>query len=208
MINSRRNPITGFRRLIVAAAGLALSSMFTVSQVNAALLLEVDLSVENTISISATDGNSLSTVSGSDFTGFYLDGFFGINSLGSINEVLISGDLTSANEPSDLSPNLFQFSNDPGLNIFSSSTAGDLSFTEGVTAFLGSATWSIGSTFYQHVLANATSGDIFFAADDIGDLNNASILGTWAVVGVPEPSIFALFALGLGYLLFARVRAS
>ncbi len=212
MKNSRRNRLVGFRKLIVALSFI-LPSVFSIFQAHAALLLEVDLSVENTISISASDGESLISASGSDFTGIYLDNFFGVNSLGLLNDSLISGNLTSANESSNLTPDLFHFSNDPGLNIFEVSSAANLSFTEGVTAFVGSATWSIGSSFYQHFLANASSGNIFFPADSADDRNNAFILGSWAVlrpegVDVPEPSVFALFALGLGFVGFARARAS
>lgn len=212
MNSNRKNRVSRLRKSIVTAI-FVLPGLIGVFPVTAALLLEVDLSVENTISINATDSNSIISASGSDFTGFYLDGFFGTNSLGLIDDVLISGDLTSADEPSNLSPNLFHFSNDPGLNIFDTSTAGSLSFIEGTTAFVGSATWSIGSVFYQHFLANASGGDIFFPADSINDINTASILGSWAVIDsglveVPEPSAIAIFAFGLGILGFARARAS
>lgn len=194
---------------IKISAGLIFASLLCLSSAQAGLLLEIDLSVENTISISATNGVSLISATGSDITGIYLDEFFGDNTLGSFNETLISGDLNSANEASDLSPNLFHFNDDPGLNIFSTSVGSSLSFTQGAIAFLGSATWTISENFYQHFLTSATSGNIFFPADSIDDINNALILGSWSVVGldsvsVSEPSALTLFALAAVLFGFRR----
>ncbi|TRY30143.1 PEP-CTERM sorting domain-containing protein [Aliiglaciecola sp. M165] len=207
MKNNRTQFATKIRKLFISFS-LFLTSLTYVSVVNASLLLEVDLSVENTISINATDGASLITASGSDFTGIYLDGFFGSNNLGGIDENLVAGDLTSANNSSNFVPNLFHFSNDPGLNIFEVSSDSSLSFTQGALAFVGSATWTIGENFYQHFLSSASSGKIFFPADDISDTNSASVLGTWSVVNasvdVPEPSMAALLVLGVGLMGFAR----
>lgn len=196
IINRKVNIGTALLSALVLTASLLLPTA------NASLLLEVDLSVENTIAIKATEGASLISASGSDFTGVYLADFFGNNNLGSIGASLLSGDLVSANEASDLSPSLFHFSNDPGLNIFSSSTSSNLSFTEGAQAFIGSAAYSISASFYQHVLTSATQGKLFFPADDIGDINNASVLGTWEVTNynataVSEPATLGLLALGL-----------
>jgi hypothetical protein len=68
----KQNVIKG----ILAGALLIASSIS-----NAALLLTVDLTVENTISISATDGASLASISGSDGNGFYLANFLQPNNL-------------------------------------------------------------------------------------------------------------------------------
>ena len=64
---------------------------------NANLLLQADLSVENTITITATSATSLATVSGSDGIGAYLADFFDA-SFGSLSDILESGNLTSANK--------------------------------------------------------------------------------------------------------------
>lgn len=181
----------------MAGMSLVLSSCFISPNATAGLLLEVDLTVENTISIFATLESSLETVTGQDFVGIYLADFYGVNLINGISDTLIQGDLVAANNRSDLSPNLFHFSNDPGLNIFSTSNSSQLSFTQGQQAFSGSGTWAIDQASYQHFLNSASSGNIFFAADEISDTSSASILGTWSVVDVPEPSILGLFAIGL-----------
>lgn len=193
-------------------ASLLLSCFLTIPTANASLLLDVDLSIENTISISATSGSSLINASGSDIIGVYLDGFFGSNTIDTIFTSAISGDLTSANETSDLSPSLFHRAGDPGLNIFSFSNASVVSFTQGALAFVGSATWSLSESAYKHALNSAKSGNIFFPADTIDDLNNAFVIGSWAVKGIdaqiPEPTTIAIFMLGLVSAGISRIRRS
>ena len=106
-------------------------------------VLIVDLSVPDEVTISATDGISAATVSGSDTTGFYLDAIY--NGGSGITDSLVSGDLTSANNTSDGSPLLFRLLDDPGLNVFSYTDDPDSTFTSGSLAFTGSATWTIES---------------------------------------------------------------
>lgn len=210
MMNLYSKQYSKIKTKALLATSLVLPCFLIVPSANASLLLDVDLSVENTISIAATSGNSLINASGSDFTGVYLEDFFGANTIGSIFQSAISGNLTSANDASDLTPSLFRASNDPGLNIFGFANAEIVSFTQGALAFVGSATWNLSEQAYKLALNGAQSGNIFFPADTVDDLNNAFILGSWAVKGVdaqvPEPSVLALFILGLAGAGLSRVR--
>ena len=176
----------------VASVVLSVSSI-----ANAGLLLEVDLTVENIITINATSGKSLVDASGSDTIGFYLAGFFDQN-LNGLNDALISGNLTSANNSSDNTPNLFRLGGtDPGLNVYSYTDDDASLFTLGEIAFSGQASWNVSAGAYNNALNNASSGNIYFAADDISDIADAEILGTWSTTKVPEPSSIAILALGL-----------
>lgn len=210
ILNSYSKQFSQIKLKTLKAAFFMLPCFLIVPATHASLLLDVDLSVENTISISATSGSSLISASGSDFTGVYLEDFFGANAVGSIFTSAISGNLTSANDASDLSPSLFQATNDPGLNIFSFANAEIVSFTQGALAFVGSATWNLSEQAYKLALNGAQSGNIFFPADTVDDLDNAFILGSWAVRGVdaqvPEPAMLALFILGLAGAGTSRIR--
>jgi hypothetical protein len=181
---------------IVAATGLA-------SVASAEVLLVVDLSIADQITITATDGLSAVTASGSDFTGFYLDGIFGSTLSATFTQTLVSGDLTHAENSSNLSPTLYRdLSTDTGLNVYDYSDDASVSFTSGSLAFTGSATWTLDSDAYDDLLAGTVSGDIYFEADRITDLPNAQILGSYRVV--PAPSALAM--LGLGGLVAGRRR--
>ncbi len=186
---------------MITIAGLAISvSALTAS---AEVLLEIDLSVVDQITISATGGLSAVTASGSDFTGVYLDGLFGAD--GTLVSSLVSGDLTNAENPSDGSPALFRASSgtDTGLNIWSFSSDSIVTFTAGSLAFTGSATFDLDSLSYANLLAGNTSGDIYFPADSFDDIAGGAVsLGTYFVI--PAPSSLAL--LGLGGMVCARRR--
>lgn len=165
---------------------------------NANLVLQADLSVENTITISATSETSLATVSGTHSVGFYLADFF--DSAFSLSDTLISGNLTSANNTSDSSPELFSFSADTGLNVWLFSSDSQMSFTAGELAFSGQASWTVDATAYASALNGAQSGNVYAPADQSTDIPNASLIGTWEVIGatdVPEPSTLAILGLGL-----------
>jgi hypothetical protein len=167
-------------------------------------LLIVDLTVANQVTISATAGLSAVSASGSDGIGVYLDNFYSGPRNSTVSDTLISGDLTNFENPSDGSPLLFTtFDNtDAGLNIFSFSSDSTVTFTAGGQAFIGSATWSLDAADYADMLAGNLSGDLYFPADDIGDLSSASLLGTWRVIPAPT----GLAVLGLGGVALVRRR--
>jgi hypothetical protein len=79
----------------IKAACLVLA-MSASSLANSAVVLLVDLTVENQITVNATSGASLATVSGSDTTGFSLANFFD-PSRGQVTNTLQSGNITSFN---------------------------------------------------------------------------------------------------------------
>jgi len=167
------------------------------------VVLIVDVSVPDQVTITATGGLSAIDASGSDSTGFYLDGIFGpgTSSLGASG----GGDLTSANNLSDGSPELFRaFGGDPGLNVYSYTDDPSSTFTTGATAFSGSGTWTISSGAYAELLAGATSGDVYFPADDDGDIAGANLIGEYIVI--PEPTSLALLGMGVSIVLVRRRR--
>ena len=173
----------------------ALSFIPTVVQ--SATILWVDLTTTNQITITATAGASSATVNGSDFTGFYLDQIFGGS--GNLSSALVSGDLTSANNTADNTPLLWRSGSfDPGLNVYSFANGPNASFTSGSQAFTGSATWNLSPGSYADLLAGNTTGSIYFAADDSGDLGGATIVGEWALGPPPEPVSLPSSAILLG----------
>ena len=173
-------------------AMIAIAALTSVA--SAEVLLEVDLSVADTITITATNGLSAVTATGSTFTGVLLADFFtGAGGGGFIDSAGI-GNLTSAANASDGSPGIFNSSGNFGLNIWAWTADSDSSFTAGSVAFTGAATWALDSADYADLLAGNTSGDIYFEADTDDDIPSARILGTWNVV--PAPSALALLGLG------------
>lgn len=178
----------------------------------AALVLHVDLSVPNTITINATAGTSAASVSGGTFTGFYLENLFG-GAGSSLGHTLVSGNLTTFNNVSDGTPDLFRSGAgaDPGLNVWNYSSDGTSSFTSGVQAFSGSATWTISAGSYTEALGGPGSGTVYFPADDAGDIGSATAIGTWSTSlapAIPEPSTYiAIFGTaGLGAFVMIRRR--
>jgi hypothetical protein len=167
---------------------------FVASGAQADDLLFVDLSVPNQITITATAGLSAATISGSDTTGFLLADFFSAAAVGSYGDTLVSGDLTSAANGSDGSPDLFTSSGNFGLNVWTYTNDATSDFTAGQVAFSGSGTWTLSATSYADALAGNTSGNIYFAADSDDDISGATLLGSWTTI--PAPSSLALLGLG------------
>lgn len=166
-------------------------------------LLIVDLSVANQITISATANAASASATFSNFNGVYLDGFYGPSTGPLLVTTLISGNLTTFNNPSDNSPSLFRQANDPGLNIWSFSTASTVSVTAGQQAFTGAGTWSMASDFYNAMLAGASSGTLYANVDTVDDIPTVGVaIGQWRVVPTPA----ALSLLGVGGLLGAARR--
>lgn len=188
------NKIAILAGLTVAASGAA-----------ADILLEIDLSTTNSVTISATSGLASQSASASNFTGFLLADFFAAPGTG-FGGVLAadSGNLTTFNNPSDGTVSGFVGSASVGLNIWSFSTDGTVGVTAGEQAFTGSATWSLDAAQYADFLSAATSGDIYFGADTDDDIGGASIIniGTYSVI--PAPGALAL--LGMGGMVATRRR--
>ena len=156
------------------------------------VLLEVDLSVVNQITISATDGDAAASVFGSDLTGIYLSSFFtGENSqLTDLNST--SGQLAPALNTSDGGPVLSRTAGgaDPGLNVYDMTVSSEFQFATGSLAFTGTATWTVSSEVYAALLTNGGSGQLFAPALSLQGLPFATKIGLWAVQG-SEPEIFS-----------------
>jgi hypothetical protein len=197
-----------FEFIKAACLGLALSAS---GLANSAVVLLVDLTVENQITINATAGTSLATVSGSDTTGFSLTNFFDTNR-GQVTNTLQSGNITSANNISDGSPIFFgSASGREFFNIFSFTNDPFMTFTAGLLAFNGQATWTVDAASYLSALNGGLSGDVVAPFDNflVTDLASAPIIGTWEVIGaseVSEPSIVAFIAMGLMGLVVRRFK--
>lgn len=185
---------------IALAAGLAVAA----SGAAADVLLEVDVSVANQVTVNATTGAASASASFSNFTGILLADFFAAPGTG-FGGVLAadSGNFTTFNNPSDGTPSGFVGSSSVGLNIWSFSTDTTVSVTSGQQAFTGSATWSLTASQYADFLSAATSGDIYADADTDDDIGAGAVLiGTYSVI--PAPGAMAL--LGMGGMLAARRR--
>ena len=156
---------------------------------SAEFLIEIDLSVENEITMTALAGVASETVSFSNFTGVYFADFYG-GAGNSLAAVLVSGDLTTFGDPTDNSPSLFRGGGgaDPGLNLWSFSSLDTVGVTAGLQAFEGSATWSLTGDMYADMLAGATFGSILADADTVDD--PGTVIGEYSVV--PTPGALAL----------------
>jgi hypothetical protein len=181
-----------------------------VSSARAGFILNIDLSTVNKVTISATTGVSLVSVSDNG-SGVLLKDFFAA----SLNNFNLSsnagGSLVYFNSTSDGSPSIYkQNSSDPGLNIFSmDNNTPASSFTTGVQAFKGSATWNLSPTQYAaFLLAPTSGGDVYAFAYSQGSLGGAQVIGQYSVgsiSAVPEPTSIAIFGLGgLGMVYLAR----
>ena len=182
-----------------------------VSTAQAAVVLQLDLSTVNQVTISATTGLSLASVSGNDGRGVYLKDFFAPEGSEFDIEAGLGASLVYFNATSNESPYIYREINDPGLNIYEmdNGTQDPASFTSGVQAFKGSATWSLTAQQYAVFLQAPTSGDIYAFADTIDDLNGGpQLIGQYSFVSsaaVPEPTSMAIFGLGaLGMAYRAR----
>ncbi len=184
---------------IALIAGLAVASAAIADEV-----LLVDLTVANQITISSTGGNASVSATGSDFTGWLLEGLFGSQGPDSYIGSPVVGNLTTANNGSNNAPDLFQGVGSLGLNVWDVSNDATLSVTGGSAAFSGSATWTLTAAQYAAFSGGQTMGNVWLGADTDDDIGGSSAtnIGTYRVV--PTPSSLAL--LGLGGLAAARRR--
>lgn len=179
-------------------------SLFMAGNASAALLVEIDLSVTDQVTISSTAGLSAISTSGSDDTGIYFENFY--SGAGSnLTDLLLSGDFTSADNVSDSSPDLWRSGGGAGtgLNMWSWTADASSSFTAGSLAFSGSVSFSLDAASYADMVAGSASGNLFFPADTDDDLTGLTAIGTWGVrvSPVPIPAAAWLFGsalLGLG----------
>jgi hypothetical protein len=173
---------------IALIAGLAVAAT-----ASADVLIEIDNSVADQLTITATTGLSAVDASGSNFTGILLDGFLG-GASGTPGETIVgTADFGTFNEGSDGTPDFFvSGGSDTGFNIWTFGGASTLTFTAGTQAFVGSVTIDVSSTFFADIVG--TTGEIYFPADDSGDIAGAQSLGQYRVV--PAPGALALLGLG------------
>ena len=143
--------------------------------------------------------------------GVYLKDFFAPGQSDFDIEAGLGASLVYFNATSNESPYIYRNINDPGLNIYDmdDDNLDPASFTSGVQAFKGSATWSLTAQQYAVFLQAPTSGDIYAFADTIDDLNGGpQLIGQYSVgssAAVPEPTSMAIFGLGaLGMAYRAR----
>lgn len=198
--------LTSFVRRAALAVAVMAFSAGAPAAARAAVLLEVDLSVANQITITATTGVSAATTSGNAWTGLYLADFFGTDTTtvtigaDSVSGVLVSATDTYAGFTYAFKAGKF----DPGLNLYSVVSFPTTSFTAGARAFEGTLTVVVAPDMFDAALAGPGTGNIWFAADELADLPRAALLGTWEVTRrppapgptVPEPTSLALLGLG------------
>jgi hypothetical protein len=201
----RRSFEMRLNRLTVAVT-VALAGMCVFSNATKAdILLTVDLSVTDQVTILATNGVSSATVSGSDGTGVYLDMIYSAPG-SALGETLVAGDLTNSLNPTDDSPRLSRTSggSDLGLNIWSFSADSTVDFVAGTQAFTGSATWTLDPASYADMIAGGPRiGSLYFPAITSNDLTGATLIGEYQII--PEPTTVALLGLG-GLALMRRHR--
>ncbi|MEM7808447.1 MAG: PEP-CTERM sorting domain-containing protein [Planctomycetota bacterium] len=189
------------KNTMLAGATVLVAGGSVASAQNLEVLLEVDLTVPNTVTITATDGLSAIDASGSDTTGVYLEGIFGGFAGGPFPSTPIAGELTSANNPTDGGALIFRDTTplDAGLNIFGFTADFPATFTAGEIAFTDFGTWTIDPDDFADFAGGALSGNIYFPADDFTDIAGLAPLGLYTVI-VPEPTtagLLGVVSLGL-----------
>ncbi|MFM9115344.1 MAG: PEP-CTERM sorting domain-containing protein [Planctomycetota bacterium] len=178
--------------------------ILTVSTARAAVVLQVDLRTVDQVTFSAPTGLSSASISGSDNDfGVYLKDFLGGRFFTTSSSQRVFGaDLVYFNSTSGGSPTLYRGSSDPGLNMYGldNGTPNPASFTAGVQAFKGSATWLLTSSAYAVFLQAPTSGDVYAFAYQVDHLDGGpQVIGQYSVVtqsAVPEPTSMAIFGFG------------
>jgi hypothetical protein len=169
------------------------------------MLLHVDLSVVNQLTIRATTGLSAVTASVDDDTGFTLLDFTYQN----ISASGTGSTLVDYNGTSDGSVSIS--SADGFMNLYKMATSDPLQFTAGSQAFTGEATWTLTSSHYATWLNGPSSGDIVLADAFYVPLEGAPVVGTWSLnlasTSVPDTSsTLALLALGICCLASVRYK--
>ena len=189
-----------------------LTFLFSIAVINpahAGVLIEFDLSVTNQLTITATTGTALASVTGNTGTGIVLEGTgeligdslgdasdtFGFQSTGALSRVKLS----RINASGVYSINLFEENPSDSINT---------SITQGQQAFVGTTTITLDATEYENLLDAPNSGKIYAFADYYDYATVGTYIGDWAKASsgaVPEPSTAIAMGL-LGVLGFAGNR--
>lgn len=197
-------------------ATMAIGAVLSAGTAGANVILNIDLSTPNLITITATNEFAQANVGGGLDNIYFADFYFGADNP---SDTFFGTRLDFANDGSSLTtidPSLgiepaadYAFftrnnADDPGLHLGDWTTYSTIDFFTDSVAFIGSSTWSLDPGFYDPMLAGGDrGGDIYFPADDVTDIPTTTVIGQYTVV-VPEPSSLAL--LGIGGLLIARRR--
>jgi len=184
------------KNLVITFAPIAAAAV--ASTAGAAVLLEVDVSVPDQITITATNGLSASSITDASATGFLLAGI--LDGSSSVSGTLVSGNLTSFLNNSNNSPNLSTVGADTGLNVSDYTVGTNSNFVANQIAFKGSATWDVDAAGYAAFASPGAEGDIWFAAKSSSDIDPPPppfvppfVLGQW--VTVPTPGTAGALAL-------------
>ncbi len=188
-----------------------LTFLFSIAVINpahAGVLIELDLSVTNQLTLTATTETAIGTVSGPTSNGIVLQGTgnvdsnlvggtsdtFGFKSTGAFNEIKTSRLLDSGVY---------------SLNLYESGASVSTSITSGEQAFVGTTTMPLDATSYNNLLNGPSSGKIYAFDDGATTFaTNGTYIGDWAKASsgnVPEPSTAIAMGL-LGVLGFAGKR--
>ena len=170
-----------------------------------AIVLELDLSVTNEITLIATDAAADNTVAGGDiFTGIYIADIFAGGSTAVLGDSLVDSDFAAAANGPGAGGDLYNATGQAGLNLYN--FASGLDFTAGEQAFSGSGTWTLSPDAYAELISGNTTGDVYAPADTDDDLTaGAAVIGQWTVTGaIPEPSTSLLGGLAALALLRRR----
>ena len=176
-----------------------LFSIAVINPANAGVLIELDLSVTNQLTLTATTGTALESTTGNTGVGIVLEGTgevenyalggtsdtFGFKSTGAFEQVSTTRILNSGVNSINLYEN--NFSN--GINT---------SITEGQQAFVGTTTITLNPQSYAELLNAPSSGKIYAFADNPSYATQGKYIGDWAKASsgtVPEPS--TAIAMGL-----------
>ncbi|MEM1422804.1 MAG: hypothetical protein AAGH64_02260 [Planctomycetota bacterium] len=174
--------------VVLAAAG---------SAATAQVVLEIDTSVINQITITATSVASANDADVPDVTGILLaDMLDGTAPAFPPSALTDNPTLTPFLDPSGsptLSVDDADEGSDTGLNVWSMSATDRNTFMAGTRAFAGTATWEIPAGLYDALAAPGSSGAVFAGIANSRNLFNGVYIGDWLIV--PAPGAGALLAM-------------
>ena len=142
----------------------------------------VDLSETDVVTIRAGSANYANSRTGSDFTGIFLASW--------VSEPVDFDGLHNPNEGNEFVPVLNSPDNngpvlqaeDQGLNLYSMAFGDNLEFTAGTPAFTGTSSYGVNPSVVSILQGGASTGNVYFPADNNGDFASASLIGTWCKI--------------------------